>query len=75
MLSDLKESGSIEEAADLVLFIYRDDYYAELEKRESKRSNIADIYIAKHRNGPVGMISLYFKANQTKFYNLEATQE
>ena len=75
MLSDLKESGSIEEAADLVLFIYRDDYYAELEKRESKRPNIADIYIAKHRNGPVGMISLYFKSDQTKFFNLEATQE
>lgn len=75
MLSDLKESGSIEEAADLVLFIYRDDYYAEMEKRESKRPNVADIYIAKHRNGPVGMISLYFKSDQTKFYNLEASQE
>jgi replicative DNA helicase len=75
MLSDLREGGSIENDADIVLFIYRDDYYAELEKRESKRPNVADIYIAKHRNGPVGMISLYFKADQTKFFNLEATQE
>jgi replicative DNA helicase len=68
MLSDLKESGSIEENADVVLFLYRDDYYADLEQREKIRPNTADVYIAKHRNGPTGVATLFFKADRTMFY-------
>ncbi len=66
-LSDLRESGSIEQDSDIVMFIYRDDLY----NPESERKNIADIIIAKHRNGPVGEISLYFQASQTRFRDLE----
>ena len=66
-LSDLRESGSIEQDFDIVMFIYRDDLY----NQESERKNIADIIIAKHRNGPVGEISLYFQASQTRFRDLE----
>ncbi len=66
-LSDLRESGSIEQDSDIVMFIYRDDVY----NQESERKNIADIIIAKHRNGPVGEISLYFQASQTRFRDLE----
>jgi replicative DNA helicase len=68
-LSDLRESGSIEQDADIVMFIYRDDVY----NPESERKNIADIIVAKHRNGPVGEVSLYFQANQTRFHDLEIT--
>src|SRR5580765_1948629 len=56
MLSDLRDSGSIEQDADVVLFIYREDVY----DRESERKGITDLYIAKHRNGPTGMVSLLF---------------
>jgi replicative DNA helicase len=66
-LSDLRESGSIEQDSDIVMFIYRDDVY----NPESERKNIADIIIAKHRNGPVGEISLFFQASQTRFRDLE----
>jgi len=66
-LSDLRESGSIEQDSDIVMFIYRDDVY----NQESERKNIADIIVAKHRNGPVGEISLYFQASQTRFRDLE----
>jgi replicative DNA helicase len=68
-LSDLRESGSLEQDADIVMFIYRDDIY----NPESERKNIADIIVAKHRNGPVGEVSLYFQANQTRFRDLELT--
>jgi replicative DNA helicase len=68
-LSDLRESGSIEQDADIVMFIYRDDVY----NPDSERKNIADIIVAKHRNGPVGEVSLYFQASQTRFHDLEAT--
>jgi replicative DNA helicase len=66
-LSDLRESGSLEQDSDLVMFIYRDDVY----NPESERKNIADIIVAKHRNGPIGEVSLYFQANQTRFRDLE----
>ena len=59
--------NSIEQDSDIVMFIYRDDIY----NPESERKNIADIIIAKHRNGPVGEISLYFQASQTRFRDLE----
>lgn len=68
-LSDLRESGSIEQDSDIVMFIYRDDVY----NAESERKNIANIILAKHRNGPIGEVSLYFQPNQTRFRDLEAT--
>ena len=64
---DIIVHNSIEQDSDIVMFIYRDDLY----NPESERKNIADIIIAKHRNGPVGEISLYFQASQTRFRDLE----
>ena len=65
ILSDLRESGAIEQDADLVMFIYREEYY----NRESTRPGEADIIIAKHRNGPVGEITLTFQSQFPKFMN------
>lgn len=67
MLSDLRESGSIEQDADVVLFIYREDYYLD----DSDRQNIADVLIAKHRHGETGTVSLYFRKELTQFRDLE----
>jgi replicative DNA helicase len=67
---DITLHNSIEQDADIVMFIYRDDVY----NPESDRKNIADIIIAKHRNGPVGMVSLYFQAAQTRYRDLELRQ-
>ena len=69
-LSDLRESGSIEQDADIVMFIYRDDVY----NQDTEKKNIADIIVAKHRNGPLDEISLYFQASQTRFRDLEVNQ-
>ncbi|MGB9743372.1 MAG: replicative DNA helicase [Minisyncoccales bacterium] len=66
-LSDLRETGAIEQDADVVLFIYREDRY----RPETSRKNIADIIIAKHRNGPVGRVELYFDDVRVAFRNLE----
>ena len=66
-LSDLRETGAIEQDADVVLFIYREDRY----RQDTERKNIADIIIAKHRNGPVGKIELYFDESRVAFKNLE----
>ena len=66
-LSDLRESGSIEQDADVVMFLYREDR----EKPDTPNKNIVEVHIAKHRNGPVGRISLYFKENSTTFKSLE----
>ena len=66
-LADLRESGSIEQDADVVFFIYREDKV----KKDSSRPNIADILIAKHRNGPIGRVELYFNESQVSFKNLE----
>ncbi len=63
MLSDLRESGQIEQDADLVGFIYRDEYY----NRESEKPGIADLIIAKHRNGPIGDVELVFLSHYPKF--------
>lgn len=65
-LSDLRESGSIEQDADVVLFIYRDEVYNE----NTERPNQADVIVAKHRNGPTGNISLFFRKELTQFANL-----
>ncbi|RIV20126.1 replicative DNA helicase [Alicyclobacillaceae bacterium I2511] len=69
MLSDIRESGSIEQDADIVAFLYRDDYY----DPESERKNIVEIIIAKQRNGPTGKVELVFLKNYNKFVNLEKT--
>jgi replicative DNA helicase len=66
-LSDLRDSGSIEQDADVVMFIHREDRYEE----EEERDNIADIIIAKHRNGPTGRTELYFDQPKTSFLSIE----
>ncbi len=71
MLSDLRESGALEQDADIVMFIYREDMYDET----TDRQNIADIIIAKHRNGPTGVVSLYFRKELTQFMELELHRE
>ena len=63
ILSDLRESGSIEQDADLVMFIYRDEYY----DKESEREGIADLIIAKHRNGGLGTVELTFQRDFPRF--------
>lgn len=70
-LSDLRESGSIEQDADLVAFIYREAYY----NPETERQNITDLIIAKHRNGPVGTIELYFHPERLRFMSLDKHRE
>ena len=67
MLSDLRESGAIEQDADVVMFIYRDDYY----NKDSENKNIAEIIIAKQRNGPIGTVNLVWLPMFTKFANME----
>ena len=71
MLSDLRESGSIEQDADIVMFLYRDDYYNE----ESEKKNIAEVIIAKQRGGSTGTVELAWLGNYTKFANLEKYRE
>jgi replicative DNA helicase len=67
MLSDLRESGSIEQDADVVMFIYRDVVY----NRDTDRPHVADVLVAKHRNGPTGKVSLFFQEALMRFSNLE----
>ncbi|MFC7395098.1 replicative DNA helicase [Scopulibacillus cellulosilyticus] len=67
MMSDIRESGSIEQDADIVAFLYRDDYY----DKESEKQNIIEIIIAKQRNGPVGTVELAFIKEYNKFVNLD----
>ena len=75
-LSDLRESGSIEQDADVVLFIYRDDYYYTKDEWETQHpereypEGIADIIVAKHRNGPTGQLSLRFLPRLARFNNI-----
>ena len=71
MLSDLRESGSIEQDADIVMFLYRDDYYNE----DTEKKNIAEVIIAKHRSGATGTVELLWLANYTKFANIERYRE
>ena len=66
ILSDLRESGSIEQDSDVVMFLYRPEYY-----KSDERPGIAEVIIAKHRNGPTGMVELKFRRDHTRFYNLE----
>ncbi|MCS7463089.1 replicative DNA helicase [Paenibacillus doosanensis] len=71
MMSDLRESGSIEQDADIVAFLYRDDYY----DKESEKKNIIEIIIAKQRNGPVGTVELAFLKNFNKFVSLDRSHQ
>lgn len=66
-LSDLRESGSIEQDADVVAFIYREEYY----NKDSERQNITDIFIKKHRNGPTGAVELFFEKDKQRFRSLD----
>jgi replicative DNA helicase len=70
-LSDLRESGSIEQDADLVAFIYREAYY----NPDTERQNITDLIIAKHRNGPTGRIELYFHPERLRFMSLDKQRD
>ncbi len=67
MLSDLRESGAIEQDADIVMFLYRDDYY----NQDSEKKDIAEVIIAKHRGGSTGTVDLLWLGSYTKFVNLE----
>jgi len=71
MLSDLRESGSIEQDADLVMFMYREDYY----NPETERQNLTDVIIAKHRRGPTGKIELFFDKARVRFMSLDKKHE
>jgi replicative DNA helicase len=66
-LSDLRESGSIEQDADVVMFIYRDEMYT---GKDTKKPHVAEILIRKHRNGPTGEVELFFDGEKTSFKNL-----
>ena len=67
ILSDLRDSGAIEQDADLVMFLYRDDYYND----DTEKKNIAECIIAKHRNGSTGTVELVWLGQYTKFANLD----
>jgi replicative DNA helicase len=71
MMSDLRESGSIEQDADIVAFLYRDDYY----NQDTEKKNIIEIIIAKQRNGPVGTVELVFLKNFNKFVGLDRSHQ
>ena len=71
MLSDLRESGAIEQDADIVMFLYRDDYY----NPDTEKKNIAEVIMAKHRAGSTGTVELLWLGNYTKFVNIEKYRE
>ena len=70
MLSDLRESGALEQDADLVLFIYREDYYNREEEKQQEEREDVELIIAKHRNGPTGTVKLAFERNINAFYSI-----
>ena len=74
MLSDLRESGAIEQDADLVMFLYREDYYKREEERNNEREDV-ELILAKHRNGPTGNLKLAFEKNINAFYGIKNNLE
>jgi replicative DNA helicase len=74
MLSDLRESGALEQDADLVLFLYRDAYYNHEDLGSNDREDV-ELLIAKHRNGPTGKVLLAFEKNQNAFFSIKNAQE
>ena len=66
ILSDLRESGALEQDADVVMFLFRPEYY-----KSDEKPGVAEVIVAKHRNGPTGMVELKFRRDHTRFYNLE----
>lgn len=74
MLSDLRESGAIEQDADLVMFLYREDYYKREEERNNEREDV-ELILAKHRNGPTGNLKLAFEKNINAFYGIKNNVE
>ena len=74
LMSDLRESGSIEQDADIVTFLYREDYYNK-EARNEDNTSISELIIGKHRNGPTATIELLFKKNTSTFLNLKRDRE
>ncbi len=70
ILSDLRESGAIEQDADVVMFLYRDEYY----NHDSEKKGIAEVIIAKQRNGPIGTVELAWMPEYQRFANLEHKQ-
>src|SRR3989339_1828401 len=74
-LADLRESGSIEQDADIVMFIYRKAADRNFRDLSPEEKNLAEIHIAKHRNGPTGVVPLFFDENRASFKNLETNFE
>ncbi|MBQ8919145.1 MAG: DnaB-like helicase C-terminal domain-containing protein, partial [Acidaminococcaceae bacterium] len=72
MLSDLRESGSLEQDADIVMFLYREDYY---KGADEAPTNITELIVAKHRNGPTGRVNLFFKSECTRFRDLSKRED
>ncbi|MEX0934341.1 MAG: replicative DNA helicase, partial [Candidatus Saccharimonadales bacterium] len=70
-LADLRESGSIEQDADVVMFLYREDYY----NPDTDRQGLSDLFVKKHRNGPTGQVELYFHAEKTQFREIEKQRQ
>ncbi|MCA9378684.1 replicative DNA helicase, partial [Candidatus Peregrinibacteria bacterium] len=71
IMSDLRESGSIEQDADIIMMLYRDDYYNEF----SEQAGVTNVLIRKNRNGPIGQVDLKFEKNHQKFYEMAKRQE
>lgn len=75
MLSDLRESGSLEQDADMVLFIYREEYYKHEEQKSHDESEVVELNIAKHRNGPTGLVNLVFEKELSAFYPMAKNRQ
>ena len=75
MLSDLRDSGAIEQDADMVLFLYREEYYKDSEGAKDPRPNVAEVIVAKNRHGSVGSVEMGWNGEFTKFRTLDPGEE